>query len=58
MVQESEQPVVAVRLPSPGYFATARTALVAGRDFTEADTLGRPARGHSQRALGQAVLAE
>ena len=43
VVQESEQPVVAVRLPSPGYFATARTALIAGRDFTEADTLGRPA---------------
>ena len=43
VVQESEQPVVAVRLPSPGYFATARTALIAGRDFTDADTLGRPA---------------
>ena len=28
--------------PSPGYFATARTALIAGRDFTDADTLGRP----------------
>ena len=43
VVQESERPVVAVRLSSPGYFATARTALVAGRDFAEADTLGRPA---------------
>jgi putative ABC transport system permease protein len=43
VVQESEQPVVAVRLPSPGYFSTARTALLAGRDFTEADTYGAPA---------------
>ncbi len=43
VVQESERPVVAVRLASPGYFATARTALIAGRDFTDADTLGRPA---------------
>ena len=42
VVQESERPVVAVRLASPGYFATARTALIAGRDFTDADTLGRP----------------
>jgi putative ABC transport system permease protein len=43
VVQESEQPVVAVRLPSPGYFTTARTAFIAGRDFTDADTLGHPA---------------
>jgi predicted permease len=43
VVQESERPVVAVRLTSPGYFAAARTPLVAGRDFTDADTLGRPA---------------
>ena len=43
VVQESEQPVVAVRLTSPGYFKTARTAMLAGRDFTDADTLGRPA---------------
>jgi putative ABC transport system permease protein len=41
-VPESELPVVAVRLPSPGYFQTARVALKAGRDFTEADGLGRP----------------
>ena len=41
-VQESERPVVAVRLPSPGYFATARIPLLAGRDFTAADTLGAP----------------
>jgi predicted permease len=40
-MQESELPVVAVRLPSPGYFSTAKTALIAGRDFTDADTVGR-----------------
>jgi putative ABC transport system permease protein len=41
-VPESELPVVAVRLPSPGYFQTARIALKAGRDFTDADMAGRP----------------
>ncbi len=36
-------PVVAVRLASPGYFATAtHPRSSAGRDFTEADGFGRP----------------
>jgi putative ABC transport system permease protein len=41
-MKESEMPVVAVRLASPGYFETARIALRAGRDFTAADAYGRP----------------
>ena len=41
--QESELPVVAVRLPSPGYFKTARTAILSGRDFTDDDGYGKPA---------------
>jgi putative ABC transport system permease protein len=36
-MKESEMPVVAVRLTSPGFFATARIPLLAGRDFTDAD---------------------
>ena len=35
-------PVVAVRLPSPGYFHTARIQIRAGRDFTAADAYGKP----------------
>ena len=42
-VQESERPVVAVRLPTPGYFRTARVPLLAGRDFTAGDRYGAPA---------------
>ena len=49
-MKESELPVVAVRLPSPGYFETARIPLLAGRDFTDADGFGTPARGDRQRA--------
>ena len=41
-VKESEMPVVAVRMTSPGYFKTARVQVLAGRDFTEADGFGRP----------------
>jgi putative ABC transport system permease protein len=41
-MKESEMPVVAVRLPTPGYFKTVRTQFLAGRDFTEADAFGRP----------------
>jgi predicted permease len=41
-LQDSELPTVAVRLPSPGYFATARIPLLAGRDFTDADAFGAP----------------
>jgi predicted permease len=42
-MKESEMPVVAVRLTSPGYFHTARIQMRAGRDFTEADGFGQPA---------------
>ena len=41
--KESELPVVAVRMPSPGYFTTSRIQMLAGRDFTEADGFGKPA---------------
>ena len=42
VLQDSELPAVQVRLPSPGYFETAKIALVKGRDFTDADGFGRP----------------
>jgi putative ABC transport system permease protein len=42
-MKESELPVVAVRVASPGYFATTRIPLLSGRDFTDADGHGRPA---------------
>jgi predicted permease len=38
---QSELPIAAVRVASPDYFATARIARIAGRDFEEADTRGR-----------------
>jgi putative ABC transport system permease protein len=41
-MKESEMPVVAVRLNSPGYLRTLRIRLLAGRDFADADTLGSP----------------
>ncbi len=41
-MKESELPVVAVRLPSPGYFHTARIQMRAGRDFTDTDGYGKP----------------
>jgi putative ABC transport system permease protein len=41
-MKESEMPVVAIRLPSPGYFKTARIPFTAGRDFTDADGFGKP----------------
>ena len=41
-MKESEMPVVQVRMPSPGYFKTAKIPLVSGRDFTAADGYGRP----------------
>jgi predicted permease len=42
-VQESERPVTAVRLVSPGYFQASRIPIVAGRDFAATDGYGRPA---------------
>ncbi len=41
-MKESEMPVVAVRLSSPGYFQTARIQMRSGRDFSEGDGYGRP----------------
>jgi predicted permease len=41
-MKESEMPVVAVRLTSPGYFHTARIPMRAGRDFRAADGYGSP----------------
>jgi putative ABC transport system permease protein len=41
-MKESEMPVVAVRLCSPGYFHTARIQMRAGRDFTDGDGYGKP----------------
>ena len=42
-MKESEMPVVAIRLASPGYFHTARIQMRAGRDFADADGYGKPA---------------
>jgi predicted permease len=42
-LKESELPVVAVRMPSPGYFKTSKIQMLAGRDFSDADGFGKPA---------------
>ena len=42
-MKESQMPVVAVRMASPGYFAATKIQLLAGRDFTDADGHGKPA---------------
>ncbi len=41
-MKDSELPVMAVRMISPGYFDTARIRMVSGRDFTDADGYGKP----------------
>jgi predicted permease len=41
-MKESEMPVVALRLTSPGYFRTARIPILEGRDFNAGDGYGRP----------------
>jgi putative ABC transport system permease protein len=41
-MKESELPVVAVRLTSPGYFHTVRIQMLSGRDFAPRDGYGRP----------------
>ena len=41
-MRESELPVVALRVASSGYFEAARIPLLAGRDFTDTDTVGSP----------------
>ena len=42
VLKESEMPVVALRMASPGYFRTMRIPILAGRDFTDADKIGFP----------------
>ena len=41
-LKESEMPVVALRMASPGYFKTMRIAMLGGRDFADADKFGSP----------------
>jgi predicted permease len=41
-MKESEMPVVAVRVPTPGYFQAMRIPIKSGRDFTGADGYGKP----------------
>jgi predicted permease len=40
VLKESEMPVVALRMASPGYFKTMRISMLSGRDFTDDDKIG------------------
>ena len=41
-MKESDLPVLAVRMASPGYFKTLKIPFITGRDFTDADGFKRP----------------
>ncbi len=48
-----ENPAVTVNFAGPNYFKTLRTAVVLGRDFTEADTAGTPKVAVINQAMAQ-----